>query len=65
MLLLGDALVGKQGRAEDLLLALQYAPTPHFTLKARYRVLEGVVDNEKVYNFTWLNYLLLGGVITF
>jgi hypothetical protein len=56
----GDALAAPQGRAEDVLLAVQYWPTEQLGFKAGYRVLEGGVDVDEVYNFTLLHYAVIG-----
>jgi len=56
----GDALAAPQGRAEDVLLAVQYFPSEQFGFKAGYRLLEGGADNDEVYNFALLNYAVLG-----
>jgi hypothetical protein len=63
MLLDGDALAGPQGRAEDILLALEYNPSRMAGLRVGYRILEGGADVNEVYNFTLINYLVLGGVL--
>jgi hypothetical protein len=58
----GDALASPfgQGRAEDILLALRYHPSPQVSFKTGYRILEGGADVDEVYNFTLFNYLLVG-----
>jgi len=56
----GDALAAPQGRAEDVLLAVQYFPSTRWGLKAGYRLLEGGADNDEVYSFALLNYFVLG-----
>jgi hypothetical protein len=56
----GDALAAPQGRAEDILLAMDYKLSRHFKLKAGYRMLEGGADNDEVYNFALFNYAVLG-----
>jgi hypothetical protein len=63
----GDALAspGGQGRAEDVLLALFYRLKDSIHLKAGYRILEGGADVESVYNFTLLNYVVVGAVFRF
>jgi hypothetical protein len=61
----GDALAAKQGRAEDLLIAATYHISDHMGLKAGYRLLEGGADNDEVYNFALFNYGLLGCFIRF
>ncbi len=65
ILLEGDGLAAPQGRAEDVLVALEYRPTERVLLKAGYRVLEGGVDVAEVYNFTLVNYAAFGGSVTF
>jgi hypothetical protein len=60
LLLRGDALAAPQGRAEDVLLALTYAPSERVELRAGYRIVEGGADNDEVYNFTLLNYVHVG-----
>ncbi|MBM4144200.1 MAG: hypothetical protein FJ225_11505 [Lentisphaerae bacterium] len=55
----GDALAAPQGRAEDVRLAVQRDISPHATLSAGYRVLEGGADNDAVYTFAWFNYAVL------
>jgi len=56
----GDALGAPQGRAEDVLLAVQYWASEDLGFKLGYRVLEGGVNVEETYNFAWLNYVVLG-----
>ena len=58
-----DALAAPQGRAEDVIFALQYHVMPAVTLRFGYRLLEGGADNDEVYNFTLLNYVVFGVVI--
>jgi hypothetical protein len=67
LLLEGDALAspGGQGRAEDVLLALYYHMSDNISLKAGYRILEGGADVESVYNFTLLNYVVIGATVNF
>jgi hypothetical protein len=65
ILLEGDGLAAPQGRAEDVLVALEYRPTERVLLKAGYRVLEGGVDVAEVYNFTLVNYAAFGGSVIF
>lgn len=52
----GDALVGKQGRAEDVLFAIGYNVSKPLRLKLGYRLLEGGADNDEVYNFSAVHY---------
>lgn len=61
----GDALVSKQGRAEDIFLGLSYPVNERVAAKAGIRTLEGGADVEKNYNFTWINYAAVGVVVTF
>ncbi len=61
----GDALASKQGRAEDIFAGIYFHLTQKVALKAGYRILEGGANNEKVYNFTCINYASLGTVIEF
>lgn len=61
----GDALVGPQGRAEDIFLGLRYSLVENLDLKLGYRVLEGGADNDEVYNFSWINYAAAGLIIDF
>jgi hypothetical protein len=56
----GDALVGPQGRAEDVFLGARYSLGPGLALRGGYRILEGGADVEQVYNFTLVNYAALG-----
>lgn len=55
-----DALAAPQGRAEDVLLAIQVRPRDRVTLYAGYRTVEGGADNDEVMNFAWLHYAALG-----
>ena len=56
----GDALAAPQGRAEDVLIAIDAELRPGVVVRAGYRVIEGGVDNATVYNFALLNHLGLG-----
>ena len=60
-----DALAAPQGRAEDAIFALQYALNRRVALRFGYRVLEGGADNDEVYSFTLLNYVVFGATIKF
>jgi hypothetical protein len=64
-LLEADAAAAPQGRAEDVLLALDYSLGRAVSLRLGYRLLEGGADNDKVYTFTWLNYAVFGLVLRF
>ncbi|MBM3297994.1 MAG: hypothetical protein FJY83_10415 [Candidatus Aminicenantes bacterium] len=65
LLLEGDAAWAPQGRAEDVLLALQYRLGERLTLKAGYRILEGGADVEEVYNFSLFHFLSVGLICQF
>lgn len=65
LVLNGDALAAPQGRAEDVMLGLQYSLNPNVDIKAGYRILEGGADVAEVYNFALFNYALLGLIIKF
>lgn len=60
LLLDGDALAASQGRAEDVLLALQLRLNEDFTLRAGYRILEGGANVEEVYNFALVHFVTAG-----
>jgi hypothetical protein len=60
-----DALAAPQGRAEDVLVALQYSPHRDLALNFGYRILEGGVDVDEVYNFALFHYLVVGASFTF
>jgi hypothetical protein len=54
-----DGLVAPQGRAFDLALKAGYDVNRDWRLSVGYRTLEGGADNDRVYNFAWLNYGVL------
>jgi hypothetical protein len=56
----GDALAAPQGRAEDVLVSLQYKVADRLTVKFGYRILEGGADNDEVYTFALFNYIAAG-----
>lgn len=60
LLLSGDALVGPQGRAEDVFLGLFHNASDRVELRAGYRIVEGGADVETVYNFTLVNFITAG-----
>lgn len=64
-MLTGDVIAAPQGRAEDVLLAAYFYPYKNITLKMGYRILEGGVDSEEIYNFTLLHYAVIGGKVSF
>ena len=51
-----DGLAAPQGRAFDMALMGGYAFSPSYQMNLGFRMLEGGVDNEKVYNFSQINY---------
>ena len=55
-----DAAAAKQGRAEDVLLALLYQIGDNAWFKIGYRFVEGGADVEEVYTFTWIHYAAAG-----
>ena len=55
-----DALAAPQGRAEDILAALQFSPNENLALRAGYRILEGGADNKSVYTFSLFHYVVAG-----
>ncbi|UCG61499.1 MAG: hypothetical protein JSV52_14465 [Candidatus Zixiibacteriota bacterium] len=65
ILLEGDALAAPQGRAEDVFLAFMTKYSERAALKVGYRLLEGGADNDEVYNFTMVHYILVGTVWSF
>lgn len=56
----GDAAAAKQGRAEDVQLALQYRLNDRLTFRAGYRILEGGADVDEVYNFALVHFFGAG-----
>lgn len=61
LLLKGDALVGPQGRAEDIFGGvLFHLLADKLKLKAGYRFIEGGADVEQVYNFAYIHFIDLG-----
>jgi len=56
----GDALVGPQGRAEDIFAGFDYSINRLFSIFAGYRMLEGGADVDSVYNFAFLHYASAG-----
>lgn len=57
VLLHGDALVGPQGRAEDIFLGGVYSPSKPHQFKLGYRILDGGADVDQVYNFALVHYI--------
>lgn len=54
-----DALAGGPGRAIDLGLRLDYRLNRRWEIGVGYRGLEGGVNSDDVYNFSWFNSLVL------
>ncbi len=54
-----DGLAGGPGRAFDIALKATYDIGRSWQVGGGYRLLEGGVDTDDVYNFAWINYLLL------
>jgi len=65
LLLEADALAAPQGRAEDIIAALEYHVSPMASVRLGYRMVEGGADNEKVYTFTWIHYAAVGATVRF
>ena len=63
LLIEGDALGSKQGRAEDIFGGITYALGEQANLKLGYRVVEGGADVDRVYTFNWINYASVGLVV--
>jgi len=63
----GDALAspGGEGRAEDVLLALQLHLHQNLILRAGYRIIEGGANVEEVYNFALLHFFVVGATVRF
>jgi hypothetical protein len=60
ILLDGDALAAKQGRAEDVLFAFTYKYSKNLEFKIGYRALEGGSDGSTVYTFALFHYANIG-----
>lgn len=61
----GDALVGPQGRAIDILLGLEAEPRENLRVGLGYRILEGGANVDKVYTFALFHHLALTLIWTF
>ena len=61
----GEALAAPQGRAEDVLFAVQCDLPHRLSLTAGYRILEGGADNDEVYTFSLFHYLVAGAAVRF
>ena len=60
-----DGLAGGPGRAIDLALKIGYDFSDRWGVTAGYRMVEGGVDIEDVYNFAWFQYAVVSGVVRF
>ena len=60
-----DVAAAPQGRAIDLALKARYQWSPQQNVSVGYRTLEGGADNEKVYAFAWLHYLVVSAQARF
>lgn len=60
-----DALAAPQGRAEDVLMSFTASLSENLQFKIGYRLLEGGADNDEVYTFALVNYLVIGAVWRF
>jgi hypothetical protein len=60
-----DGLAGGPGRALDLALKIQYDLSDRWKISAGYRSLEGGVDTDEVYNFSWFQYAFLSAGFRF
>ncbi len=61
----GEALGSSQGRAEDIMAAIEFSPVHVVNARLGYRMLEGGADVDEVYNFAMLHYLLAGLTVNF
>jgi hypothetical protein len=60
LLLDAEALAAPQGRAEDVMLAVEKELSPGRKLRLGYRFLEGGSGAGEVYTFALIHYLLAG-----
>jgi hypothetical protein len=61
----GDGLAGGPGRAFDVFAGARAPLTDFLDVKAGYRLLEGGADIDAVYNFTLINFALVGVIFEF
>lgn len=60
-MLVGDALVGPVGRAEDVFAGLEFDIVPdRFFGRVGYRIIEGGADVDQVYNFALFHFVNVG-----
>ncbi len=64
-LLDADWLAAPQGRAEDILVALQHHVGDHAVFRVGYRILEGGADNKSVFTFSLFHYAVFGATMKF
>ncbi len=61
LLVVGDALVGPVGRAEDVFVGLEFDIIPdRFFGKVGYRLIEGGANVDQVYNFAFFHFVNVG-----
>lgn len=60
LMLDADALAAPQGRAEDVLIAFKYQYKKNASIRLGYRFVEGGADNDEVYNFAAIHYVVIG-----
>lgn len=60
-----DGLIAPQGRAIDAALMLGYDVASGWEINTGVRMLEGGADNDKVYNFSQINYFFVGAKFNF
>jgi hypothetical protein len=60
-----DGLAGGPGRAIDTALKVDYDLDDSWRLGAGYRLLEGGVEIDRVYNFAWFDYAFLSARVRF
>lgn len=60
-----EGLAGGPGRAIDASLKFGYDINKRWTVTAGYRLVEGGVDIDDVYNFAWFQYAVVSGVFRF
>lgn len=57
----GDALVGSQGRAEDIFIGMNHSLfKPGLSYRFGYRIIEGGADVDQVYNFSLIHFAAVG-----
>lgn len=63
LVLKGDALVGPQGRAEDVFVGMDHSLwnlKPGLSYRFGYRIIEGGADVDQVYNFSLIHFAAVG-----